>query len=123
MKKTILICCLLLAATYGFSQPSWVKNASKSVFTLKTFSADGQLIASSNGFFTGTNGEAVSSFTPFKGASQAVIIDSQGKEWKVTGIIGVNDMYDVAKFRVDNRKSPSGISERLCLLHRELPCK
>ena len=80
MKKTILICCLLLAATYGFSQPSWVKNASKSVFTLKTFSADGQLIASNNGFFTGTNGEAVSSFAPFKGASQAVIIDSQGKE-------------------------------------------
>ena len=114
MKKTILICCLLLAATCGFSQPSWVKNASKSVFTLKTFSADGQLIASSNGFFTGTNGEAVSSFTPFKGASQAVIIDSQGKEWKVTGIIGVNDMYDVAKFRVENRKSPSlAVSQKM----------
>ena len=114
MKKTILICCLLLAATYGFSQPSWVKNASKSVFTLKTFSADGQLIASSNGFFTGTNGEAVSSFAPFKGASQAVIIDSQGKEWKVTGIIGVNDMYDVAKFRVENRKSPSlAVSQKM----------
>jgi len=107
MKKTILICCLLLAATYGFSQPSWVKNASKSVFTLKTFSSDGQLIASTNGFYTGANGEAVSSFSPFKGASQAIIIDSQGKEWKVSGIIGVNDMYDVAKFRVDNHKSPS----------------
>ena len=76
MKKTILICCLLLAATYGFSQPSWVKNASKSVFTLKTFSSDGQLIASTNGFYTGANGEAVSSFSPFKGASQAVMCGS-----------------------------------------------
>ena len=114
MKKTILICCLLLAATYGFSQPSWVKNASKSVFTLKTFSSDGQLIASTNGFYTGANGEAVSSFSPFKGASQAVIIDSQGKEWKVSGIIGVNDMYDVAKFRVDNHKSPSlAVSQKM----------
>ena len=39
------------------AQPSWTKNASKSVFTLKTFAADGSLIASSNGFFTGSNGE------------------------------------------------------------------
>ena len=48
------------------AQPGWVKNASKSVFTLKTFAADGSLIASSNGFFTGANGEAISNFTPFK---------------------------------------------------------
>ena len=52
-----------------FAQPSWAKKATKSVFTLKTFAADGSLIASSNGFFTGYNGEAVSSFSPFKGAS------------------------------------------------------
>ena len=107
MKKTILICGLLMAAISVIAQPSWVKNASKSVFTLKTFSPDGQLIASSNGFYTGTDGAAVSSFMPFKGASRAVIIDAQGKEWEVSSIIGVNEMYDVAKFRVNNHKSPS----------------
>lgn len=96
-----------MAAISVIAQPSWVKNASKSVFTLKTFSPDGQLIASSNGFYTGTDGAAVSSFMPFKGASRAVIIDAQGKEWEVSSIIGVNEMYDVAKFRVNNHKSPS----------------
>ena len=104
MKKMTIIGCLLIMATTAFAQPGWVKNASKSVFTLKTFSADGSLIASTNGFFTGTNGEAVSSFSPFKGASKAVIIDSQGKEFHVTGILGANDMYDVVKFRVNNSK-------------------
>ena len=104
MKKMTIIGCLLIMATTAFAQPGWVKNASKSVFTLKTFSADGSLIASTNGFFTGTNGEAVSSFSPFKGASKAVIIDSQGKEYQVTGILGANDMYDVVKFRVNNSK-------------------
>ena len=104
MKKMTIIGCLLIMATTAFAQPGWVKNASKSVFTLKTFSADGSLIASTNGFFTGTNGEAVSSFSPFKGASKAVIIDSQGKEFQVTGILGANDMYDVVKFRVNNSK-------------------
>ena len=112
MKKMMMIGCLLLSAVVTFAQPGWTKNASKSVFTLKTFAADGSLIASSNGFFTGTNGEAVSNFTPFKGAARAVVLDAQGKEWQVTGILGVNDMYDVVKFRVNNRKTqPLAVSQ------------
>ena len=87
------------------AQPGWVKKATKSVFTVKTFSADGSLIGSSNGFFTGTDGEAVSNFTPFKGASRAVIIDAAGKEMPVSAIMGANDMYDVVKFRVAASKT------------------
>lgn len=87
------------------AQPSWVKKATKSVFTVKTFSADGSLIGSSNGFFTGTDGEAISNFTPFKGASRAVIIDAAGKEMPVSTIMGANDMYDVVKFRVAANKT------------------
>ncbi len=105
MKKISIISCLLIAALSTFAQPGWVKNATRSVFTLKTFAADGSLIASSNGFFTGTNGEAVSNFTPFKGASRAIVIDAQGKEFQVAGIIGANDMYDVVKFRVNSSKT------------------
>ena len=105
MKKISMICCLLFIALSSFAQPGWVKNASRSVFTLKTFAADGSLIASSNGFFTGTNGEAVSNYTPFKGAARAVVIDSQGKELQVVGIMGANDMYDVVKFRVNSAKT------------------
>ena len=92
------------------AQPGWTKNASKSVFTLKTFAADGSLIASSNGFFTGANGEAISSFTPFKGAARAVIIDASGKEIAVSGMIGANDMYDVAKFRVAAKTRPLAVA-------------
>jgi tetratricopeptide (TPR) repeat protein len=105
MNKISMICCLLFAALSSFAQPGWVKNASRSVFTLKTFAADGSLIASSNGFFTGTNGEAVTNFTPFKGAARAVVIDAQGKEFQVVGIMGANDMYDVVKFRVNSAKT------------------
>ena len=62
------------------AQTPWAKKAAGAVFTLKTFSADGNLLTSSNGFFISENGEAVSSFTPFKGAQRAVVIDAQGKE-------------------------------------------
>lgn len=105
MKRITMIGCLFMAVMNIFAQPDWTKKATKSVFTLKTFSADGSMIASTNGFYTGTNGEAISNFTPFKGAASAVIIDAQGKEYQVTGILGANDMYDVVKFRVNNPKS------------------
>ena len=75
------------------------------MFTLKTFSADGTLIGSTNGFFTGEDGEAVSSFSPFKGASSAVVIDAQGKELPVACMLGANETYDVAKFRVAAKKT------------------
>ena len=85
--------------------PSWAEKAAKSVFTLKTFSADGSLLASSTGFFIGTNGEAVSSYAPFKDAQRAVIIDAQGKEIPVELILGANETYDVAKFQVSAKKT------------------
>lgn len=105
MKKLYLIVNLLLLAAMAAAQPSWVKKATKSVFTLKTFAADGSLIGSSCGFFTGEQGEAVSSLTPFKGAASAVVIDAQGKEMAVACMLGANDTYDVAKFRVDAKKT------------------
>lgn len=93
------VCCMSNA------QPDkWVKKASKAVFTLKTFNAEGSLIGSGNGFFITADGVAVSSYTPFRGAAKAVVIDAMGKEYAVKSIIGANDVYDIAKFRVDATK-------------------
>ncbi len=105
MKRLCIIIIGVLLTATASSQPSWTKKATKSVFTLKTFSADGTLIGSTNGFFTGEDGEAVSSFSPFKGASSAVVIDAQGKELPVACMLGANETYDVAKFRVTAKKT------------------
>lgn len=105
MRRYIFMIGLLFVATAFYAQPSWVKKATKSVFTLKTFDANGTLLGSANGFFTGEEGEAVSSFSPFKGASKAVVIDMQGKEYPVECMLGANDTYDVAKFRVTAKKT------------------
>ena len=109
MKKILLILFAVLPAI-TMAQPSWVKKATKSVFTLKTFAEDGSLIGSSNGFFTSATGDAVSNYTPFKGASRAVVIDASGKELPVVSIVGVNDMYDVVKFRVSGKTQPLAVS-------------
>ena len=110
MKKKVLLILLAVMPLMVSAQPSWVKKATKSVFTLKTFAEDGSLIGSSNGFFTSANGDAVSNYTPFKGASRAVVIDAAGKELPVVSIVGVNDMYDVVKFRVNGKTQPLAIS-------------
>jgi tetratricopeptide (TPR) repeat protein len=75
------------------------------LLTLKTFAKDGTLLASSTGFFVGTDGEAVSSYAPFKGAQRAVVIDAQGKEYPVEFMLGANETYDVAKFQVAAQKT------------------
>lgn len=105
MKRIILSLAVLFAFGWASAQTEWAKKAAKSVFTLKTFNAEGTLLASSNGFYIGENGEAVSNFAPFKGAARAVVIDAQGKEYPVKFMLGANDIYDVAKFRVDTKKS------------------
>ena len=102
----LLIICLLLSPS-GADAQSWVKKAAKSVFTLKTFDASGALLASGHGVFVSEQGEAVSSFSPFRGASSAVVIDAVGKEYPVEVLLGANDTYDVAKFRVSHSSDGS----------------
>lgn len=107
MKHKLIILCGILAITANMAAqtPKWAAKAVKSVFTLKTFAADGTLIGSACGFFTSNDGEAVSSYTPFKGAQRAVIIDEQGKEQAVTLLLGANEMYDIIRFKVDSKKT------------------
>lgn len=104
-KFLLTLSAMSLCAVYALGQPAWVKKATKSVFTLKTFAPDGTLLGGSNGFFVGDDGTALSSFTPFKGAQRAVVIDAAGKEYAVVCMLGANETYDVAKFKVDVRKS------------------
>ena len=99
----LLFVCLLIS-THAIAQ-GWASKAAKSVFTLKTFGADGILIGSANGFFVSEDGDAVSIYAPFAGAVRAVVIDASGKELPVECMLGANELYDVAKFRVNGKKT------------------
>lgn len=105
MKRILFLLPLYLFTALPLCAQSWAAKAAKSVFTLKTFAADGSLLASSTGFFVGNDGEGVSSYAPFKGAQRAVIIDAQGKEYPVELLMGASETYDVAKFQSAARKT------------------
>lgn len=97
---------MLAASVAGHAQqPKWAKKAAKSVITVKTFAADGQLRGSASGAFISSDGLAVGSFAPFVGATKAVAIDADGKEWPVECIEGADGLYELAKFRVGVKKS------------------
>ena len=106
----ILQLLFLTACSMLMAQPSAVKNVAKSVFSLTTFNADGSLLANSHGVFVGTEGEAVSDLKPFIGAAKAVVVDAQGNKMNVTRIIGLNELYDVIRFRVDGKTTPANIA-------------
>lgn len=95
---------LLLCPAVMMAQ-SWVKKAAKSVFTLKTFGSDGTLLSSGYGFFVDEQGQCISSYEPFRGAYTATVIDVAGKEYPVEVMLGANETYDVAKFRVQAKKT------------------
>lgn len=110
----LFIFLLIISPLPGRAQPSWVKKATKSVFTVKTFKADGTLLGSATGFFTKADGVGVSSYETFRGAQRAIVIDAQGKEWPVECILGANATYDLVKFRVQTKKvQPLTIGQKL----------
>ncbi|MBQ6203869.1 MAG: hypothetical protein IJK46_07225 [Prevotella sp.] len=116
MIKKILIISIILQLSLIthhsslYAQPTVVKGAAKSVFSLTTFSADGSLLASSHGVFVGTDGECISDLKPFLGAAKAVVVDAQGNKMNVTRILGLNELYDVVRFRVDGKTTPATIA-------------
>lgn len=81
-------------------QNSLVKKAANAVFSLSTFRADGSLLDTSYGVFVSSNGEAISQWKPFVGASKAIVVDAKGKKYDVEGLIGANSLYDICKFQV-----------------------
>ena len=101
IRRKLIVMMLMIVSISSFAQaPKWAKNAAKSLFTLTTFKQDGSILSSSNGFFVSDNGECVSNFEPFTGAYSASIVDANGKKYNVVEMLGANDMYDVAKFKV-----------------------
>lgn len=111
MKYLIIISTLMFAFAEGVkAQSAAVKNAAKSVFKLTTYKSDGTVSATSNGVFIGENGECISSLQPFIGAARAVVTDAKGKDMNVTRILGINDIYDMARFKVDGKTTPSSVA-------------
>ncbi len=101
---------MILSVSSLMAQPSAVVKAAKSVFTLTTFNKDGNIIASAQGVFIDNKGTCIATFKPFIGATKATVVDAAGKSMEVDAIMGADELYDVAKFRVNASTTPAPIA-------------
>lgn len=109
--KLFVVISLLSYSIHLVAQPSAVKNVAKSVFILTTYKSDGTMLTTSHGFFINQNGEAISTLKPFIGAAKAVVTDSKGKQTTVSRMMGINELYDVARFQVEGKTSPAPLAQ------------
>lgn len=100
MRKIYTVICFLMMAVAMMAQPGNVKKMAKGVLKVTTFKADGSLLATGYGAFIDADGMAFTAWTPFVGASSAVVIDGQGKKFDVDCIFGASAIYNVARIRV-----------------------
>ncbi len=112
MKKIVLIFTFVIAFTSAFAQSAMVQKAAKSVCSLTTFNADGTILATSHAVFFGESNECISAFTPFVGASSAIIIDAYGRKAQVESIIGANEMYNICRFKVATKVATLAVAEK-----------
>lgn len=96
----MLLCGILLSYATMFAQPGTVQKTAKSVFSLTTFDKDGKIIGTAQGVFVDSKGTAISLFKPFIGAVRATVVDANGASMDVDALMGADEVYDVAKFRV-----------------------
>lgn len=116
MKKILLfvsvfVFVFVFVTPVSAQYPSWVKKAQKSIFKVVTYSADGNRIGEACGFYTDKN-QGVAPYSIFLKATKAIIYDESGKETTVESIISANEMYDLIRFNISNKKAtPLTIAE------------
>ena len=103
---------LMLGASSLFAQPGPVQKVAKSLFTLTTFNKDGNIISSTQGVFIDNKGTGISTFKPFIGATKASVIDASGKSYDIDAIMGADELYDVAKFRIKANTTAAQIASK-----------
>lgn len=94
----ILASILPAAAWLQAQNPKWFKKARKAQISIVTFNAQGDTLASGNGFFIDKRGVALANFKMFEGAHRALVTDFEKRTYDVVHIQGANSLYDVVKF-------------------------
>lgn len=105
--KNILTLLLFgISATVLAQNPKWFKKARKTQLTIITYDAQGT-IRQGQGFYVSENGAAIAEYDLLKGAARATAVDSEGKEYNITHILGASSLYNTVKLETNNQKAAS----------------
>ena len=96
---------MCMSAIFAFADklPKAVEKARASVASVITY-RQGVMLHNGVAVFAGENGDLLSSHSLFVGADSAVVIDSKGVARTVEYIVGVNEIFDCIRIRVNADK-------------------
>lgn len=97
MQKFLTLFLFIAISIGGFA----AKKPQQAIVNLISYSADGHVLASGNGFFIDNTGRTVVPFSLLKNAVRAEVIDAKGKVHEVSRIVGANSTYDLAVLTIN----------------------
>ena len=104
MKRFILTFSFFsLLFSLSIAQPKFLSKVQKGIFSINTYDKQGNLLRQGEGFYIGANGEAIASYSIFKNAYKATVIDANGNQSEVDCVLGADDTYSVVRFRVNTK--------------------
>lgn len=98
------ILLLALAANHAViaqKAPSWVKKSVKSVCSIITYDASGAESGRAAGIFVSEDGQCVTDYKLLVGVDSVIVITHDGKQYPVCYVEGCDDIYDLARMKVD----------------------
>ena len=104
MKRLILTLSFFsLLFSIATAQPKFLSKVQKGIFSINTYDKQGNLLRQGTGFYVGANGEAMASYSIFKNAYKATVIDHNGNQSEVDYVLGADDTYSVVRFHVNTK--------------------
>ena len=109
MRKILLtIAVMTLAMTMSGQEapaPKWLSKAQKSIVSVITYDQNREKLNEGCGFVVSTDGALISTYSTFKDAYSAVVVDASGAKYDVERILGADDVYGLVRFRISNKKT------------------
>lgn len=98
--------CLAQSAQEG-AAPKWASKAQKSLVSVLSYDAKNELLHRGTGICVDEAGTVVCPYGLLKDAYSAQVVDMNGRQQKVTHVLGANDTYDVVKLQVESLRTPA----------------
>lgn len=104
MKRFILTFSFLsLLFSFSIAQPKFLSKVQKGIFSINSYDKQGNLLRQGVGFYVGANGDAIASYSIFKNAYKATVIDANGNQAEVDCVLGADDTYSIVRFHVNTK--------------------
>ena len=99
MRRNIINILLVLVSFAASAQsPKTLKQVKKTVYTLQTYDAEGNVLSTGNGFFA-NDGDFITSYALLPNCAKAVVVDHKGKTHEVVKVLGANETYDIVRLQ------------------------